>query len=81
MIAQWNRRFTLYAKWNGRSEEGQLARDAEVYPSGKMTGFILWCSQRRQEYKAAGHAVDREGLPLNPAAFSAWLESRVAVMS
>lgn len=75
MTTAWNPRYSLYAQWHGRTEAEQLARDAEIYPSGKMTGFILWCSQRRAEYKGAGHAVDREGFPISKAHFTAWLAS------
>lgn len=41
-IPKWNPRYVQYARVHGHTPEQQLKIDDEVYPGGKMFGFILW---------------------------------------
>lgn len=66
-----NPRFARYAAVNGRSPEEQLAHDAGQFPGGKMTGFMLWISERWVEFRAA-HQLSRDAIP-DHAKFDAWL--------
>lgn len=38
--------YLAYAAAHGRTPEAQLEADRVTYPSGNMTGFILWVSRR-----------------------------------
>lgn len=47
-----NPRFVAYCVAHGRSPEEMLAHDAERFPGGKMTGFIVWISQQVREWRS-----------------------------
>jgi hypothetical protein len=47
MTADWNPLFVAYAAEGGRPPQEQLVLDAFLFPGGKMTGFILWRSQKQ----------------------------------
>lgn len=46
----WNQRYVAYAQAHGRSPEAMLEHDGEQWPGGKMCGFMIWVSQRKQEW-------------------------------
>ena len=48
----WNPRYVAYAGYFGRTPEAQQKFDREVnWPASPATGFILWISERKQEFK------------------------------
>ena len=42
-------RYAAYCIENGRTPVEQLAHDEKEYPGGKMAGFLIWSSRKRQE--------------------------------
>jgi len=46
-----NPRYILYSESQGRTPNEQLAYDEEVWPGGKMCGFILWIQKHLQAYE------------------------------
>lgn len=46
----WNPRYEAYARAHGRAPEAMLEHDDERWPGGKMCGFMVWVSQRKQEW-------------------------------
>lgn len=49
---QWNPRYVAYAVAHGRSPEDMLAHDRSAWPGGVMAGFMLWMSDRWQEWRS-----------------------------
>ncbi|MEO6324786.1 MAG: hypothetical protein ABIT01_05870 [Thermoanaerobaculia bacterium] len=55
---EWNPHYIAYCKAKGgRTPDETLARDEELYPGGKMCGFICWMNERIAEFtKSTGRA-------------------------
>ena len=49
-MGEWNPRYTLYARSQGRDEDGQIAHDREEYPGGCMFGFTFWIREKWREF-------------------------------
>jgi hypothetical protein len=49
-VSDWNPRFALYARAQGRTPQEQLDHDREEW-TGCMCGFILWMAPRIQRFK------------------------------
>jgi hypothetical protein len=47
----WNTRYVQWARAHGNTAEKQLVADEEAWPGGKMTGFVLWMSNRWEEWR------------------------------
>lgn len=45
--------FELYCTAQGRTKPAQLAHDTDLYPGGKMCGFIIWWGHRLAWYRKA----------------------------
>jgi hypothetical protein len=74
----WNPRFLAYCRAHGRSPAAMLAHDEELWPGGKMCGFMLWL---REQWKNWADA--RGGMPgvlskAHHADFDGWLDARPA---
>ena len=56
-----NPRFDAYAKEHSKTPEEMLEMDREKYPGGCMTGYIIWMSEKRQEFYKVnpGAFIDR----------------------
>jgi hypothetical protein len=50
-VKDWNPRFVAYARSQGRTPEDQAGFDDELYPGGRMTGFILWMSHQWEKFR------------------------------
>ena len=74
MGERWNCRFLAYC--NGEEPEAVLARDANLYPGGKMAGFLLWSNGRLAEYRRINPAAFLHGVLSDHAAYDAWLNAR-----
>ena len=60
-----NPKYVAYAKAHGRTPEEMMQHDAEAYPGGCMTGFILWMSEMKKEFWKASpqsFCVDQHGI-------------------
>lgn len=70
-----NPRYVTYCIAQGEPDpERMLARDRERYPGGRMTGFILWASQKWREWdRLNGRAANSPHSAEDHAAFDAWL--------
>jgi hypothetical protein len=50
-VKDWNPRYLYYVASQGdRTPEAQMEHDRVEYPGGRMCGFILWISGRRQKF-------------------------------
>jgi hypothetical protein len=56
-----NPNFTAYAMAHGNTPEKQLEIDTELWPGGKMCGFVLWISEMKRAFykKNPGAFYDR----------------------
>ena len=45
-----NPRYLAYCKANNNIPKIQMKKDINEYPGGKMCGFILWISQKWEEF-------------------------------
>ena len=59
----WNPRYVAYARAHGRTPEEMRAHDADVWPGGRATGFILWISKQWQRWH------EERGLTCSPASW------------
>lgn len=71
----WNPRYLAYATAQGLSPKDCLARDTELWPGGKMTGYLLWIHRQWRDWDEknkhpAEHIRDSE----EHRAFDAWLQ-------
>lgn len=72
----WNPRYVAYARAHQRGPEEMLALDCEQAPGGRMAPFIIWMSQRWQEWRRANGLRPSEHVPeAGHAEFDAWLEA------
>lgn len=81
--SDWNPRYVLYAASLGEAPEQTRERDAERWPGGRNTGFMLWISARWQEWcKLRGYRRTASGsnnttlTDVDHAEFDAWLGTR-----
>jgi hypothetical protein len=71
-----NPRFIAYAKSEGLAPAAVLSLDAERFPGGKMTGFMLWIQGRWAAWRRLNGLARYEQLSeADHAAFDAWLEA------
>lgn len=50
-MTQWNPYYVAYARVHGRDPEAQKAYDRERWPGGYCCGFMVWMSNRWQEFE------------------------------
>lgn len=70
----WNPRYVNYARVHGRTPEQMIRYDIEIYPGGKMTGFILWNRARIEEFKTTSPAAFFMGHLTDHDAYDKWLD-------
>jgi len=44
-------RYTAYARAHGYTPDEMMERDAEQWPGGIMTGFILWIDEKKRAFQ------------------------------
>lgn len=72
----WNRRYVVYARAHGQTPEQMGSSDVQLWPGGRMTGYIVWIEERWSEYRALRGWIRQYPLsPADHAAFDAWLEA------
>jgi hypothetical protein len=49
-VSDWNPRYVAYARAHGCEPEQMLVFDAERFPGGAMSGFVVWISERWREW-------------------------------
>ncbi len=78
----WNPYYLTYAAASGLSPEAMLHYDSERFPGGKMCGFIIWMSQRWQEWDALNkHRRDHVRFPEEHTRFGEWLKIGIRLQS
>lgn len=77
MKLQYNPRFVIYARCNGRSPEEQLQVDSDRWSIGEAFGFMSWLTRHFDEWSNLT-GVDRADIarPDNTRRFTKWLEER-----
>jgi hypothetical protein len=72
----WNPRYVVYASAHQRGPDEMLALDCERAPGGRMAPFIIWMSQRWQEWRRQNGMRPSEHVSgAGHAEFDAWLEA------
>ncbi len=57
----WNPRYSAYARAFGRTESEQIEADTEMFPGGKMAGFIIGMGEQWTTFNLAhGYRRDDE---------------------
>ena len=81
-MSDYQPRYIAYAQAHGKTPEEMLAKDGDLWPGGKMTGYITWINERWAEWDR-GHAQNRGGFlrewirtEIEHDEFTAWLLSR-----
>lgn len=70
-----NPRFVAYAKAHGKTADEMLEHDREAWPGGCMCGFILWMSEKKQEFfKVCPEAFVARHMISDQKAWTAFLE-------
>lgn len=76
MMATPNPRYVNYARVHGNSHTEQLTVDAEKYPGGKMTGFILWSTSQLRIWRSLnGREPDSKLSEADYVAYDAYLDA------
>ncbi len=80
MASQTNPRYLAYCKAHGTDDpELMLVRDTDVYPGGKMCGFIIWNSARWSDWRTLrGYRHDRPLSQADHNDFDEWLNATVS---
>lgn len=69
----WNPRYVAYAASQGRTPEAMQAHDEQAWPGGRMAGFILWISERREAFRRASPKSFMGGAVADQEAFDRFL--------
>lgn len=71
-------RYLAYCFAHGKKPAHMLRHDAEVYPGGRMAGYVVWISQRWGRWKAAkGYRRNASMTEADHVEFDRWLNSTV----
>lgn len=62
---KWNPNYLAYAASRNLTPEACMAKDAEEYPGGKMTGFLLWMSEQIVAFDKIHRPADTYHQPTN----------------
>lgn len=67
-------RFIAYATAHGRTPDEQIEQDRIDWPGGVMCGFILWMSDKWNEWRKLNGLAARDPLfDSDHASFDAWI--------
>lgn len=76
-MTTYQSRYVAYAAAHARTPEAMLTYDAERYPGGRMTGFIVWISDHWQRWdKLHQRGRDPVRTTEEHTAFDAWLTTQ-----
>lgn len=77
-MKSWNPRYVAYSRAHQRGPDEMLAFDRERAPGGHMAPFMIWMSQRWQEWRQANGMKPNEHVPeAGHVEFDAWLEAAI----
>jgi hypothetical protein len=72
---EFNPRYLAYCRAQGLTPAETMTRDEQVWPGGKMCGFILWSSAALEECRREHPEYFMDGHLLQHKAYDAWLDS------
>lgn len=74
-VERYNPRYIAYASAQGLSPKAAMIRDADLWPGGKMAGYILWIHHQWATWDAKmKHKSNHIRSVEEHRAFDAWLE-------
>lgn len=70
-----NPRYVQYARLYGKSAEEMLVIDADVFPGGKMAGFMIFISEMTRKF---GFRFGHDSHLFHPEMFTKFIEAEVS---